>query len=100
MRLTSSWPSPSFTGQFLPGSRDVKPEGFLAEWNISYLTRPYPQVWRDGEVAPELLSQWQGGVMLFQPVDSYAKTSRTIKYGILFLFMTFAVYFLFESWAG
>jgi inner membrane protein len=37
-----------------------------------------------------------GGVTLFQPVDSYAKTGRTTKYGILFLFLTFAVYFLFE----
>jgi inner membrane protein len=47
-------------------------------------------------VAVELLDQWTAGVSLFEPVDAYAKTSRTVKYGILFLFMTFAVYFLFE----
>lgn len=96
LSLTSSWPSPSFTGQFLPETRDVTPNGFAAEWNISYLTRPFPQEWRDNEVPAELLGQWMGGVTLFQPVDSYAKTSRTTKYGILFLFLTFAVYFLFE----
>jgi inner membrane protein len=96
LSLSSSWPSPSFTGQFLPESREVTPDGFSAEWNISYLTRPFPQQWRDGEVAPELLTQWMGGVTLFQPVDSYAKTGRTTKYGVLFLFLTFAVYFLFE----
>jgi inner membrane protein len=94
--IASRWPNPSFTGQFLPVSRDVKPDGFRAEWDISYLTRPFPQQWKDQEVTPETLSQWRGGVTLFQPVDAYAKTSRTLKYGVLFLFMTFAVYFLFE----
>jgi len=94
--LSSTWPSPSFTGKFLPDSREVRPNGFTAEWNISYLTRPFPQAWKDNEVTADLLGQWMGGVTLFQPVDSYAKSSRTIKYGILFLVMTFAVYFLFE----
>jgi inner membrane protein len=94
--LSSTWPSPSFTGKFLPDSREVRPNGFTAEWNISYLTRPFPQEWKDNEVTADLLGQWMGGVTLFQPVDSYAKTSRTTKYGILFLVMTFAVYFLFE----
>jgi inner membrane protein len=94
--LTSSWTSPSFTGQFLPDSREVRANGFSAEWNISYLTRPFPQEWKDGEVSFDLLSQWMAGVALFQPVDAYAKTDRVIKYGVLFLFMTFAVYFLFE----
>jgi len=94
--LSSIWPSPSFTGKFLPDSREVRPNGFTAEWNVSYLTRPFPQEWKDNEVTPALLGQWMAGVTLFQPVDSYAKTSRTIKYGILFLSMTFAVYFLFE----
>jgi inner membrane protein len=96
LRLSSTWPSPSFTGQFLPETREVTAQGFTAEWNISYLTRPFPQAWRESEVPAELLGQWMGGVSLFQPVDSYAKTSRTTKYGVLFLFMTFAVYFLFE----
>jgi len=96
LSLSSTWPSPSFTGKFLPDSRELRPNGFTAEWNISYLTRPYPQEWKDNEVTADLLGQWTSGVTLFQPVDSYAKTSRTIKYGVLFLFMTFAVYFLFE----
>ncbi len=96
LSLASTWTSPSFAGQFLPSSREVTATGFAAEWNISHLTRPFPQQWRDNEVAPDLLQQWMAGVTLFQPVDAYAKTSRTIKYGILFLFMTFAVYFLFE----
>ncbi|MGH9337691.1 MAG: inner membrane CreD family protein [Vicinamibacteria bacterium] len=30
MRLTSTWPSPSFTGKFLPDSREVTAEGFAA----------------------------------------------------------------------
>ncbi len=96
LKLSSSWPSPSFTGQFLPESREVTADGFSAEWNISYLTRPFPQEWRESEVPSELLGQWMAGVTFFQPVDSYAKTGRTTKYGVLFLFMTFAVYFLFE----
>jgi len=96
LSLSSTWPSPSFTGKFLPDSREVRPDGFTAEWNISYLTRPFPQEWKDNEVTADLLGQWMGGVTLFQPVDSYTKTGRTTKYGVLFLFMTFAVYFLSE----
>jgi inner membrane protein len=98
--LSSTWPSPSFAGKYLPDTREVTASGFAAEWNVSYLTRPFPQEWKDSEVAPELLSEWTAGVALFEPVDSYTKTSRTTKYGILFLFTTFAVYFLFEILGG
>lgn len=94
--LASPWPSPSFAGKFLPDEREVTRNGFTAEWDISYLTRPFPQEWKDDEVAANLLGEWAAGVTLFEPVDAYAKTRRSLKYGILFLFTTFAVYFLFE----
>ncbi|HSF15738.1 MAG TPA: cell envelope integrity protein CreD [Vicinamibacteria bacterium] len=96
IRLASSWPSPSFTGAFLPDSRSVTAEGFSAEWRLFYLGRSYPQRWRAGEVDPGAVQASAAGVDLVLPVDAYLKSMRSAKYGILFLVVTFGAYFLFE----
>jgi inner membrane protein len=36
------------------------------------------------------------GVDLLLPVDAYQKTERSIKYGVLFLLLTFLTFFLYE----
>lgn len=98
--LRSSWPSPSFGGSFLPESRRVSGTGFEAEWNVSWFGRSYPQQWRADEaesLAPEsALVGSAFGVELFLPVDAYQKTERSVKYGVLFLLLTFLTFFLYE----
>jgi inner membrane protein len=98
--LKSDWPSPSFTGAFLPESRRVSGTGFEALWNVSWFGRSYPQQWRINEaetVAPRpALESSAFGVELFMPVDSYQKTERSVKYGVLFLLLTFLTFFLYE----
>ena len=92
--IASSWTNPSFTGSFIPNNpAKVDQEGFDAEWNILYLNRSYPQVWKDTTYD---LEDSQYGVCLLQSVDSYAKTSRAQKYAILFIALTFATYFFVE----
>ncbi len=101
--VSSPWPSPSFSGAFLPESRSVRPDGFEASWRISYFGRSYPQRWRSSEaeqVAPESSIEASGfGVGLFLAADAYQKTERAMKYGILFLTLTFLTFFLFETFS-
>ncbi|PYQ57958.1 MAG: cell envelope integrity protein CreD [Acidobacteria bacterium] len=102
--LRSPWPSPSFSGAFLPESSKVTPQGFQARWNVSGFARSYPQQWRHEEaekmaVKPALEAS-AFGVDLFLPVDAYQKTERSVKYGVLFLILTFLTFFLYEVFSG
>jgi inner membrane protein len=98
--LRSSWPDPSFSGGFLPESREVGAKGFAATWSVPYFGRSYPQQWLESEaekMAPaNAVSESAFGVDLYLPVDVYLKTERSVKYGLLFLVLTFLAFFLFE----
>ncbi|PZP49893.1 MAG: cell envelope integrity protein CreD [Pseudopedobacter saltans] len=93
--LKSSWKSPSFDGNYLPSNSpdSVNVNGFAANWNIPKASRPYSQV--NVGTMPNLDAS-VFGVQLLQPNDSYAKNERSAKYAILFVTLTFAVFFLME----
>jgi inner membrane protein len=98
--VKSTWASPSFTGAFLPDWRRVTELGFNSRWNVSWFGRSYPQQWRKDD-AQNLASQTSltssaFGVDLFLPADAYQKTERSVKYGVLFLLLTFLTFFLYE----
>lgn len=97
--LASTWPDPSFGGASLPVSRSVSAEGFKAKWEQAYFGRGYPQQWSDaGQTAvsfPAIASS-ASEVRFLQPVDAYRLVERAIKYGVLFLVLVFANFFLFE----
>jgi inner membrane protein len=93
VKLHSPWPDPSFKGAFLPESRKISGAGFDAEWKVLHLNRPFPQRWLD--TVPSL-SEWNFGVELLSPVDQYDLTERSIKYAVLFIFLTFLVFFFIE----
>ena len=93
VKLTSDWNSPSFSGAFLPDKREISDSGFSAEWQILDLNRPYPQHWIDDAVK---IGGSGFGVSLIQPVDEYLKNSRSSKYAILIIGLTFLLYFFFE----
>lgn len=98
VRLKSSWPHPSFTGAYLPTTRKITDGGFEAGWSISYFGRNFPQELTDGsKVKP---SDSTFGVILYQPVDFYQKCMRAVKYGFLFISLTFLCFFLFEIFMG
>ena len=98
--LTSAWPSPSFTGAYLPVRRDIDDEGFSAEWKILHLGRSYPSEWRGSEVPPARFASSAFGVNLFVPVSTYQKSTRAAKYAILFIGLSFLVFFMFEIFGG
>jgi inner membrane protein len=99
VKLTSPWPDPSFRGAFLPSDRKVSADGFEAVWQVSEYGRNFPQQWTDQD-APAMgqdsaLSSLFG-VHFLSGVDSYRNVERAIKYGVLFLVLVFAMFFLFE----
>jgi inner membrane protein len=93
INMESDWSNPSFTGAFLPDSRKVESTGFSANWNILHLNRNFPQAWINNNYGIE---DEYFGVDLLLPVDSYQKSSRAIKYAILFVVLTFMVFFFIE----
>jgi inner membrane protein len=96
--LTSNWANPSFQGAWLPEKPTVKPTGFEAKWQIPFLGRNFPQQWIDeSPVTDSTIYQTRFGVDLFSPVDNYHMAERSIKYNFLFIILTFAVLWLFET---
>ncbi len=91
--LSSTWADPSFDGNFLPSEKDISDAGFTAHWKVQHLNRNYPQSWKEGRYNIDDSAFW---VTLLQPVDSYAKTMRSVKYAILFIALTFGLYFFVE----
>jgi inner membrane protein len=102
--LRSPWPSPSFNGAFLPEISKVDGLGFRARWNVSWFARSYPQQWRaeDAEnlASEQAIAASAFGVDLVLPVDAYQKTERSVKYGVLFLLLTFLTFFLYEVFSA
>lgn len=91
--LTSSWSSPSFSGSFLPSERSITKDGFHAKWNVLNMNRNYPQSWKDKKYS---IANSAFGVDLDLGVDIYQKTMRVAKYAILFVALTFLVFFFVE----
>jgi inner membrane protein len=100
--LTSNWPHPSFTGEFLPREREVTDQGFSARWQTSFFATNLENVLNGcGQSAPGSpacveLSNRHFGVSFIDPVDHYLKSDRAAKYAFLFIGLTFAAVFLFE----
>jgi inner membrane protein len=99
VEIKGDWNSPSFDGRYLPDERDVNEKGFSAKWRMLYLNRPFPQQWvkdismltNDKKTADATF-----GVKLKLPVDQYQQTTRTSKYALLIIMLTFISLFLTE----
>lgn len=98
--VAGAWPDPSFQGNLLPVERKITDKGFSARWNISNLTRTYPQI----EDVPNLesvrelesLRSFTAGVDLHETVSLYRMVRRAVHYGILFIAVSFVTLFAFE----
>jgi inner membrane protein len=89
LRLQSGWRHPGFQGRFLPRSREIDEHGFVAQWEVSQLARDLKKALdpRGGEVL---------SVEFMDPVNIYLQSVRAVKYGSLFVALTFAAFFLGE----
>lgn len=127
--VKSSWPNPSFGGDFLPAKREVKGSGFTATYAIPNLALGQAQVLA-GDLSPPVATNYgrrdayadvavevaaapegstgeaSGGtakavaISLIEPVDLYSQVDRSIKYGFLFIGFTFVAFLMFDIIAG
>ncbi|MCU6498125.1 cell envelope integrity protein CreD [Rugamonas sp. A1-17] len=94
--IKSNWPHPQFGGDFLPETRTVGAGGFSAMWRISSMASRAQQqlsALADGE-SGKALDVFDIGFI--EPVNIYSQASRATKYGLLFVTLTFAAFFVFE----
>jgi inner membrane protein len=91
--VNGQWPSPSFTGSFSPEST-VDKEQFIASWNILSFNREIPEMWADDNVYN--LGGNYFGVNLIETVDHYQQNMRSAKYALMFIALTFIVFFFVE----
>lgn len=95
VNIKSDWPHPSFQGSVLPANHSISETGFSAYWSIPSLARNYPQLWTLENQSFET-NELSAGVNLFESVSLYSKITRAIKYGVMFLVLTFITFLLFE----
>ena len=99
--LQSEWETVSFSGQALPVNRNLE-NGFTADWKIFDFNRNYPQAWINGQYAMSEFGFYSPvadsafGADLRFPLDHYQLSMRSVKYAIMFIALTFFVFFLVE----
>ena len=74
LAINSSYPHPSFQGEILPNTREVKDDGFNATWSVSSLnSSKYDDM----------------GVKFVDPANPYQQSMRSAKYGMLNIILVF-----------
>ena len=98
VHLTSDCATPSFGGDFLPVTRDVKQDGFEATWKVLALNSGYSETMNSlsNMHSGGLISDNAFGVELQVPVEQYQQNTRSIKYAFLIILLTFATVFFTE----
>jgi inner membrane protein len=118
--VKSVWPSPSFSGDFLPENEKTKvsDKGFVSSHAVTNLALGQAIVLMDDPAAPagksaaEYISvsaprasgepaiSQAATIGLIEPVDLYSQVDRSIKYGFLFIGFTFLAFLMFDVIAG
>lgn len=94
VQITSLWDSPSYNGSQLPATDKLQDgKGFKAVWAGNELSLPFGAVINNEKIQT---STFTSGVNIIQPVDNYVKTMRSVKYAILVIGLTFALFFVIE----
>lgn len=92
--LGSDWPHPGFIGSPLPAARDIRIDGFTAEYAISHIATGAPLSWRAEEFKLDPAKITNVGVALVEPGDVHQQTDRIVKYGVLVVGLTFGTIFV------
>lgn len=107
--VRSSWPNPSFAGDFLPSTHPMSTKGFAASYRIGNLSlgRSLVTTGDPGATGPPRADQVNvqpnapnAQISLIQPVDPYSQVNRATKYGFLFIGFTFLALLMFDVIGG
>lgn len=93
VELFGNWPDPKFSGAFLTDRSEINDTSFSASWKVLNLNRSFPQQFIK---IPENISASSFGVELLIPVDEYQKNTRSAKYAILLISLTFIAFFFIQ----
>ncbi|HEY4082209.1 MAG TPA: cell envelope integrity protein CreD [Burkholderiaceae bacterium] len=105
LNLRSNWPHPSFGGRFLPTTREITDQGFSAQWQVSELSSTAAADVQQNKAIPGVGGKVQGDVdtlefAMIDPVNPYVMSDRAIKYGLMFIGLTFVCVGLVELLSG
>lgn len=93
VNISGAWTDPGFIGSFTP-DYTIDENGFDASWSILHFNRNIPDTW---DISRKInFSESSFGVDLFSKVDLYQLNTRSVKYAIMFIALTFLVFFLVE----
>lgn len=98
IKMNSDWNIVSFIGDTFP-QREIDENGFRAEWSVFDYSSRQPQMWTTGYYTDMSLyydNIPSVGVELKYSVDQYQMSMRSAKYAIMFILLTFAIFFLVE----
>ncbi|MDR2497134.1 MAG: cell envelope integrity protein CreD [Tannerellaceae bacterium] len=93
--LSGAWDSPSYIGDFSPEIIAAE-NGFEAKWSVLSFNRNIPDSWTDRQGLRQASHFPSFGVYLVEPVDHYQQNMRSAKYALLFIILTFVVFFFVE----
>jgi inner membrane protein len=94
VQFKSAFTNPSFDGPFAADHK-TGPNGFTANWQVLALNRGFGSYFQDGLPFHQLQSS-AFGTSFVVPASHYQRAERSVKYGFLFICLSFAGYFLFE----
>ncbi|MCC2679083.1 MAG: Inner rane CreD family protein [Pseudobdellovibrio sp.] len=84
--MAGNWTKPKFTEQLLPDETKMQPEGFEAHWSLQSVPK-----WETSSRATRNI-----GLSHLWISTDYAKVERAVKYGQLFIALTFLLMFIVE----
>lgn len=93
VEVSGQWKSPGFIGSFSPES-EIGDKDFKAVWSILSFNRSIPSIWTDQNF--DRARDASFGVDLVDTVDHYQQTMRSAKYSLMFIALTFLVFFFVE----
>lgn len=118
--VKSTWPSPSFAGDFLPinDKTKVSDKGFVSTHAVTNLALGQALVltedlgqptnidardYNSSMAQPAAIASGHSQaatIGLIEPVDLYSQVDRSVKYGFLFIGFTFLTFLMFDVIAG
>lgn len=95
--VSGAWTAPGFVGNYTP-EYTLDDSGFGAAWQVLRFNRNIPDMWVNNEINTSRDISF--GVSLIDTVDVYQQNMRSAKYALMFIVLTFVLFFFVEVFTG